>query len=91
MKRISILVSGKVQGVAYRASTEKVAKEIGLTGFVKNLPDGKVYIEAQGTEEQLNLFCKWCKRGPMLAVVTDIAITLLDPKEESSFRTVKIS
>lgn len=91
MKRISIFVSGKVQGVSYRASTEKIAKEIGVTGFVKNQPDGTVYIETQGSEEQLNLLCKWCKRGPLLAKVSDIAITLLTVQEESSFRTVKSS
>jgi acylphosphatase len=89
MKRISILVSGKVQGVFYRASTEKIAKEIGVTGFVKNQSDGKVYIEAQGTEEQLNKLCAWCKRGPERAVVEKIDCQEILLVEENRFRIVR--
>jgi acylphosphatase len=72
MQRISLLIKGKVQGVFYRKSTAEKATEIGLTGFVKNLPDGNVYAEAQGTKEQLQNFINWCKRGPDRARVDDI-------------------
>jgi acylphosphatase len=91
MKRISILVSGKVQGVFYRANTEKIANKIGLAGFVKNLPDGNVYIEAQGKQEQLDQLCEWCKRGPERAVVTGLLTTEIPLQEEISFRIVKSS
>jgi acylphosphatase len=89
MKRISIIVSGKVQGVAYRATTEKFAKKMGITGFVKNQTDGTVYIEAQGTEEQLNILCEWCKYGPGIASVTSVISTEIPAQEESIFRVIK--
>ena len=75
MKSISIKAIGKVQGVWYRASTQKEAIKLGLNGFVRNEPDGSVYIEATGEEEALNTFIKWCKRGPELAHVTEIVVT----------------
>jgi acylphosphatase len=61
---MSILVTGHVQGVFYRASTKAKADELGITGFVQNRPDGKVYIEAEGTDEELDLFKTWCSKGP---------------------------
>ncbi len=74
MQRISLLIKGKVQGVFFRKSAAEKANEIGLTGFVKNLPDGNVYAEAQGTEGQLEDFANWCKRGPERARVDDVVI-----------------
>ncbi|HET6990164.1 MAG TPA: acylphosphatase [Bacteroidia bacterium] len=89
MKRISIIVSGKVHGVFYRASTEKIATQIGLAGFVRNEPDGKVYIEAQGNEKQLAELVKWCKRGPDKARVDEIITTEIPLSEEKTFRIVR--
>lgn len=89
MKRISITVAGKVQGVFYRASTEKIAKQIGLVGFVRNEIDGNVYIEVQGNEEQLDEFVKWCKRGPERARVDEIITAELPLSEEKSFRVIR--
>ncbi len=77
MQRISLLIKGKVQGVFYRKSAAEKATEIGLTGFVKNLPDGNVYTEAQGTQERLNEFEQWCRRGPQHAVVESVETTPL--------------
>ncbi len=74
MKRVSIIVSGKVQGVFYRVSTDRKAKEIGVTGFVRNEKDGNVYIEAQGTEKQLDDLVEWCKRGPDGARVDEVIV-----------------
>lgn len=71
-KHIKILVSGKVQGVFYRASTKSKALELGVTGWVRNLPDGKVCIEAEGSEDQLNEFVKWCATGPEWARVDGV-------------------
>ncbi|GAB4334134.1 MAG: acylphosphatase [Flammeovirgaceae bacterium] len=73
-KHLKITVSGRVQGVFYRASTEEKAKSLGLTGFVRNMPNGEVYIEAEGTEDQLNAFVKWCKSGPPLAKVESVKV-----------------
>lgn len=89
MKRIAITVSGKVQGVFYRASTEKEAKKIGLAGFVRNESSGNVYIEAQGTEKQLAEFVKWCKRGPERARVDEIITDSIPLVEETAFRVVR--
>ena len=86
MKRISILVSGKVQGVFFRAATEKVANKIGVNGFVKNLSDGKVFIEAQGTEKQLSEFVNWCKEGPERSRVDEIISMEIPFVEEKGFR-----
>jgi acylphosphatase len=86
MKRISLRVTGKVQGVFYRAGTEKIARKIGVTGFVQNEQDGNVYIEAQGTEEQLEEFTKWCRRGPERAVVENVTRQELAVRTEDGFR-----
>ena len=69
MKHISINVSGKVQGVFFRASTKTKADDLGVKGFVRNEPDGSVYIEAEGTEDVLKLFVAWCHEGPRSAKV----------------------
>lgn len=65
-------VSGKVQGVYYRASTAKKAKALELTGWVKNLDDGRVELFAQGPENQIEKLLSWCEQGPILARVANI-------------------
>ncbi|QSP93999.1 acylphosphatase [Marinobacter salinisoli] len=71
-KRWTLIISGKVQGVYYRASTESTANEIGVTGYARNLPDGRVEVVAEGTEEQLGKLRAWCQKGPPDARVEDI-------------------
>ncbi|HYG40399.1 MAG TPA: acylphosphatase [Cytophagales bacterium] len=73
-KHFNITVKGKVQGVFYRASTEKKANELRVKGKVKNLPNGDVYIEAEGDEEKLSNFLAWCKQGPSQARVEKIEV-----------------
>lgn len=72
IKRWHLLVSGKVQGVSYRAYTEQKAADLGLTGVVRNLPDGRVEIIAEGSEAELQALQDWCFSGPPLAVVEDV-------------------
>ena len=72
MKHYNISVFGKVQGVFYRASTKTKARELGLTGFVRNKSDGSVYIEAEGDEEDLHQLMEWCKAGPPHALVGEV-------------------
>jgi acylphosphatase len=74
---ILVVVKGKVQGVYYRQSAKEKARELGVTGTVKNLPDGSVEIIASGAAEQLDELCSWCRQGPRRAVVTDLIITPL--------------
>lgn len=68
-------ISGKVQGVWYRASTQKMASELGLTGWAKNLPDERVEVVACGEPEVLATLENWLWVGPPLAVVEEIQIT----------------
>lgn len=68
-KHLVIRVTGKVQGVAFRASAAQKARMLALTGFVRNEPDGSVYIEVEGDPEVLNEFVAWCNLGPPAAVV----------------------
>jgi acylphosphatase len=75
MKHFTIVVSGKVQGVFFRASARDVAEKSGVKGFVKNQPDGGVLLEAEGDEENLNQFIEWCRHGPPRAEVTDVIVT----------------
>ena len=72
MQTISITVSGKVQGVFYRQSTKEKATALGITGSVKNLKDGNVFIVATGTKEQLDALVAWCRQGPPKAKVADV-------------------
>lgn len=68
-KHISIRISGLVQGVYFRASTKEVADSLGIHGFVRNEPDGSVYVEAEGEDQNLSAFLEWCGRGPSRAEV----------------------
>jgi acylphosphatase len=68
----NIRVTGRVQGVGFRFETQRMARIYGIKGFVKNLPDGSVYIEAEENEEQLRSFILWCKKGPAHARVDEI-------------------
>jgi acylphosphatase len=86
---LSILVSGKVQGVYYRHSTKEKAKELGVTGEVKNLPDNNVFIIATGTKEQLDELISWCKQGPARAVVKNIITETITLQYFEEFRIVR--
>ena len=68
-KVIHIRVHGRVQGVGFRYHTRAKALEYGIAGFVKNLPDGSVYIEAEGEEAPLEMFILWVSKGPSWAHV----------------------
>ena len=66
------LVSGRVQGVYFRASARQQALQLGLTGYAKNLPDGRVEVLAVGELTALNALSQWLWRGPPAASVTDV-------------------
>lgn len=63
------MVRGKVQGVFFRSATQREAKRLGLTGWVKNLPDGTVEVTVEGEEDSLKEFQSWVQRGPSAARV----------------------
>ena len=85
MLHYTILISGKVQGVFYRASTVEKATELGLKGFAQNLPEGKVLVEAEGDEVALQKLVDWCKKGPPRAVVSHVEILEGEMKNFSNF------
>lgn len=78
VKTFKILLSGRVQGVGYRYFTESRAVKYNIKGYVKNTRDRKVEIVCQGEEEDLERFIDEVKKGPSLAVVTDVKIERLD-------------
>lgn len=68
------LISGKVQGVFYRASTAERASELGVTGYAKNLADGRVEVLACGDEAVVLELCEWLRQGPPAARVESVEI-----------------
>jgi acylphosphatase len=74
MKHINVTVTGLVQGVYFRASTKEVADNLGIFGFVKNLPDGSVYLEAEGEDDALEQLYLWLEEGPPAARVDHLQI-----------------
>ena len=87
MKTIHLLIKGKVQGVFYRASAKKVAKELLLNGWVKNTDDGNVESIVSGESEAVDEFIEWCKKGPELAAVTEVIVS---PSGHNILETFKI-
>jgi acylphosphatase len=67
--RVHLVVSGRVQGVFFRQSTADTARRLGLRGWVRNLPDGRVEAEAEGERAALEALVDWCRRGPPAARV----------------------
>lgn len=82
-RRVRARVRGRVQGVAYRASTRAQAHRLGLAGWVRNLPDGAVELEAEGNAEAVAALLAWCEQGPSLARVTGVDVEELAPSESS--------
>jgi acylphosphatase len=81
-----IHITGKVQGVGFRWNAAREARNIGLTGYVKNMPDGSVYIEAEGKPEHLNAFIEWCRKGPGLSIVESVETETCPPVNYQDFR-----
>ena len=82
------IVSGKVQDVWYRANTQAKANELNITGWVKNLPDGRVELTASGSPQALSQLEKWLWQGPEQAKVEDVQIEKIDNNQFNSFEIV---
>jgi acylphosphatase len=74
MKSLTAIVSGRVQGVWFRLHTRDKAVELGVVGFVRNLPDGTVEIEARGEDGPVDALMEWARLGPPLSEVADVRI-----------------
>lgn len=71
-------VSGRVQGVFYRASAAERAQELGITGYARNLSDGRVEVLACGEAESVGEFCEWLRKGPPAARVSGVEMVETD-------------
>ena len=78
-RRVHAIVSGRVQGVSYRASTADLGRRLHLTGWVRNLPDGSVELEAEGPDAAIAELLAWCTDGPPAARVTGVDATEMTP------------
>ncbi len=72
--RVHVLVSGRVQGVNFRWSTQEEAQMSGLTGWVRNTPDGRVEAVFEGEEEDVRRLVEWCHHGPSMARVDRVDV-----------------
>ena len=86
-KRIHAYVSGRVQGVFFRATTRDAALDLGLAGYVRNMADGSVEVVAEGDGRRVDELIAWCRRGPRHAHVENVAVTEEEPTgRDTSFR-----
>lgn len=72
--RVHLHINGRVQGVFFRDSTRQMAQSMGLTGYVKNLPDGRVEVVVEGEKENVDQLVKWCHTGPPGAIVSSVEV-----------------
>jgi acylphosphatase len=79
---VHVLISGKVQGVFFRANTKQKAEMLGLSGWVRNTKDGKVEAMFEGEEEKLDEIIKWCYKGSPLSKVEKVDVKKQNPINE---------
>lgn len=89
MKKAHLLISGRVQGVFYRAFTKEVAESLGLKGWVRNLRDGRVEAVFEGDEDKISIAIERCKEGPPYAKVDNIEISWSEPEGLVDFEIKK--
>jgi acylphosphatase len=83
--RSHVFMTGKVQGVGFRFSTQDVAQVFGLAGWVRNLPDGRVEAVFEGDRKAVEAMVAWCRKGPPNAVVEKVMVTEEEPEGLSGF------
>lgn len=82
---LRIRIKGRVQGVGFRWNAAREANELGITGFVRNMPDGTVYIEAEGLRLNIEKFLEWCQAGPVFSSVHSVEYDKLPPHGYKTF------
>jgi len=73
-ERAHVYVSGDVQGVFFRDSTREKAEQLGLSGWVKNVPDGRVEVLFEGPSQKVREMVRWCEQGPPHAAVENVDV-----------------
>lgn len=89
LRSVRITIRGQVQGVYFRQHTCDKAGELGITGWVRNMQDGSVLIQATGTPEQLDALSAWCHRGSPRSRVTAVEEEEIPLTEEAIFRVLR--
>jgi acylphosphatase len=84
-KALAIRIKGRVQGVGFRYYAQKKATELGIRGFVKNMRDGSVYIEAEASPDHMEMFVGWCHHGPEWARVDSVSLQDKGPEGFKGF------
>ncbi len=87
-RHVHLIITGRVQGVWFRASTQETADNLGIKGWVRNLPDLSVEVDAIGETDVIEQFIQWCYKGPPGARIKNIEIKELEPVDD--FQNFKI-
>jgi acylphosphatase len=85
MKAVTVKVTGRVQGVSFRWYAAQEADRLGVTGWVRNEPDGSVAALVEGDDEAVDAMVGWCGHGPSYAAVRDVAVSEARPTGSSRF------
>lgn len=80
--RVRLLIAGRVQGVGFRYAAVRQAQSATLSGYVRNLPDGRVEVVAEGPKAAVSDLIAWCRQGPRHARVDDVDVTREPPRHE---------
>ncbi|BAY46722.1 putative acylphosphatase [Scytonema sp. HK-05] len=83
--RAHVIISGRVQGVGYRYATVDTATQLGLTGWVRNLPDDRVEAVFEGKQGVVEQMIRWCYQGPPAAMVKDVSVEYEEPEGLQGF------
>jgi acylphosphatase len=86
VKRVRVVVSGRVQGVFFRATCARLAREAGVAGSVRNLDDGRVEAAFEGDDVDVDRLVEWCRHGPDRAVVEGVDVVREEPLGDMMFR-----
>jgi acylphosphatase len=89
IRRASLTIKGRVQGVFFRESARREADRLGLKGFVRNLESGDVEAVAEGSEQAVEQFIAWCHQGPPSARVEHVGVARQSPSHQFSGFTVE--
>ncbi|MBW2649695.1 MAG: acylphosphatase [Deltaproteobacteria bacterium] len=88
IRRVHVFITGRVQGVFFRAESRLIGTGLGLTGWVKNLDDNRVEAVFEGRESDVEKMLDWCRKGPTLAHVRGVEI--IEEPPEGGFEDLKI-